>query len=205
MRSLNFAPLIINPSLLSIDITLVQSWWQYGVRFGHPKFDIICTNYMSIYLPSLRRFIFRLHCKLYRGHLVFLLSAKAVVRKPLFLILIFLKSRLLKWAPLGLPKLDSARSVNSTLPPIELPLYYYMAVQTGPSCICPLTKHSPKKPRSKVTLHGLPTTQLVHPVPNGVLALVRHKLTIYLGSKTTIHLAPKTKFFSKHKDRIELS
>ena len=41
-----------------LDIPLLQSWWKYGVRFGDPKFDIICTKYMRVYLSSLIRLFF---------------------------------------------------------------------------------------------------------------------------------------------------
>ena len=47
-----------------IDIPLVQSWWQYGAKFGGTKFDIIYTKYMRVNLSSLNWFFFRLHCKL---------------------------------------------------------------------------------------------------------------------------------------------
>ena len=32
----------------SIYIPLVQSWWQNGVRFGDPNFDVICTKYVNM-------------------------------------------------------------------------------------------------------------------------------------------------------------
>ena len=47
-----------------IDIPLVQSWWQYGAKFGGTKFDIINTKYIRVNLSSRNWFFFRLHCKL---------------------------------------------------------------------------------------------------------------------------------------------
>ena len=46
---LNFCP---------IGLPLVQSWWQYGARFGEPKFEIICTKDMYVNLILLSRFFF---------------------------------------------------------------------------------------------------------------------------------------------------
>ena len=58
----------------------MQSWRQYGVRFGDPKFDIICTKYMRVNLPSLSRPVFfSLILLIIRGHLLVLLSDKVVV------------------------------------------------------------------------------------------------------------------------------
>ena len=47
-----------------IDIPLMQSWWQYGVKFGDPKLDIIsrltCTKerFFVFFTSSFRTFFF---------------------------------------------------------------------------------------------------------------------------------------------------
>ena len=64
-----------------IDVALMQSWWQYGLRFGRPTFDIIYgyTKYMRVNFPLLSRFFFSPILPIVRDHLVLLLSRKAVV------------------------------------------------------------------------------------------------------------------------------
>ena len=62
-----------------IDIPLVQRWWKYskyGVRFGDPKFDIMCIKYMRVNLPSFSRFF---SLQIIGDHLFLLLSGKAAV------------------------------------------------------------------------------------------------------------------------------
>ena len=57
-----------------IDIPLVQRWLQCDVRFGGPKFDIICAKHMRINLSFINRFFFRQHCcyvQIIRSRLVF--------------------------------------------------------------------------------------------------------------------------------------
>ena len=56
----------------------MQSWWQFRVRFGDPKFDVICNKYMRVDLPSFSRF-FSTILQIIRDHLVYLISCKAVV------------------------------------------------------------------------------------------------------------------------------
>ena len=60
---------------------MVQSWWQYGVRFGDPKFDFIYhMYYIYACLPSITQpVLLSLTLQIIRGHLVLLLIGKAVV------------------------------------------------------------------------------------------------------------------------------
>ena len=58
-----------------VDILLVQNWWQYGVRFGDQKFDIIYVRKPSI----TQQVIVLLALQGIRSHLVLLPSVKNVV------------------------------------------------------------------------------------------------------------------------------
>ena len=54
----------------------MQSWWQYGVRFGEPKFDIICGIRVNFHHSAASLFVYIAN---YSGHLVLLQSGKGVV------------------------------------------------------------------------------------------------------------------------------
>ena len=65
--------------LCLVDIPLVQSWSQYEVRLGDPKFGIICTRQMPVYFHhSFGCFSYTL--QIIRGHSVFFLIGKSVVQ-----------------------------------------------------------------------------------------------------------------------------
>ena len=55
----------------------MHSWWEYDVRFGDPKFDIVLNIYTFTSISQL--VFFSPTLQISRGHLVLLLSGKAVV------------------------------------------------------------------------------------------------------------------------------
>ena len=67
-----------NAILKFCSIGLVQSWWQYGVKYGDPKLDITYTKYMWVDLSSLSQFFFA-YIANYLESLWFFADDKAVV------------------------------------------------------------------------------------------------------------------------------